>query len=127
MKQLLENWQKYLKEKEGKSVLYHASSPSNRRNIMSKGLEPGQEASYGPPAVYLFTEDFLAQNYVTNEPMDVWEVDVAGLEIKEDPEDPKVARYYDSIIDKGRLNHMGIFYEGEPMPEEDYNPEDWEK
>ena len=86
MKQLLENWRVYV----GESVLYHASSPSNRRNIMSKGLEPGQEASYGPPAVYLFTEDFLAQNYVTNEPMDVWEVDVADYDLAE-----KDMRVYD--------------------------------
>ena len=115
-----------MKEEEER-VLYHASSPVNRESITTTGLEPGQEASYGPAAVYLFTEDFLAQNYITSEPMDVWEVDVSGMETKEDPEDPEAARYYEGTIPKERLSHMGIFIEGEQMPEEDYDPEDWEQ
>lgn len=93
---------------------YHASPPSNRESIRHDGLRPGTSASYGPPGVYLFKSDLFAENYVS-EPMDVWRVDVSGLDLYPDPEDPAAADYSLVPIAPERLEWTGTFVDGEPI------------
>lgn len=95
--------------------MFHASPVENRLSIREDGLEPGYDASYGPPAVYLFRDAFLAENYRSGEPFDVWAVNVAGIRIHPDPEDPAGAVYVDEDHEIGpdRVEHRGTFFDGD--------------
>jgi len=129
MKLLFERWRGYIKEEEDSEtidIMHHASPPKYRESIKKQGLKPGSAASYGPPAVYLFMSELFAENYISDIPMDVWEVNTEGLTTYRDPEDPSAARYYEGVIEPWRLTYSGLFLEGEPLPHEDYYPEDWE-
>jgi len=124
MKILLENWRQYLDQEKEFDVMYHAASPENRENIEKHGLKPGLEASYGPPAVYLFISDLFAENYITDVPLDVWKVDMKGLSTHPDPEDPSAARYYKGTIEPSRLTYTGTFLNGQLLSSENHNSED---
>ncbi len=101
-------------------VAYHASHPFSRIGIETNGLLPGKSASYGPPAVYMFVDDYFAENYISDAPMDVWEVNVSGLKLYPDPEDPSGAVYsLDDFIDRDRIRFTGTFIRGEKMSEDD--------
>jgi len=98
---------------------YHAAPPEARKDILANGLEPGLDASQGPPAVYLFKSDIFAENYI-DRPSDVWEVETNGLRTYPDPEDPKAAVYYLGKISPERLKHTGIWFHGDEISVEDY-------
>jgi len=95
-----------------KRYYFHAAPPSARQAILTEGLRPGKSASYGPPAVYLFRFRDFAENYVSR-PMDVWQVDVKGLRLWPDPEDPAAASYVDQPIVAKRLKFLGTYLDGE--------------
>lgn len=101
--------------------LYHTSSPLVRNKILAHGLLPGMEASYGPPAVYLWKDVELATNYYwvdDQELLDVWEVDPTGLTVEDDPEDAMSAVYTTKPISSDKIKLIGTFISGEMIPQD---------
>lgn len=94
---------------------YHAAPPMHRDTIARLGLHPGRAASYGPPAVYLFRNRLFAENYVAGRAFDVWRVDVTGLALWPDPEDPTAAVYSEDPIPASRLKYLGTYRDGEEI------------
>ena len=92
-------------------TLYHAAPPDTRDSILRHGLQPGSGASFGPPAVYLFTHWELAADYI-DEPSDVWRVDSRKLLVHPDPEDPAGAVYHEGPIHPSRLRLVGTYLSG---------------
>jgi hypothetical protein len=93
---------------------FHASPPRSRSKIAEEELLPGTEASYGPPAVYLFRHRLFAENYI-GEAMDVWKVDALGLRVYPDPEDPLEAAYTERAVPAARLAFLGTYLDGEEV------------
>lgn len=96
---------------------FHASPPEHRDSIKKHGLRPGESASYGQPGVYLFRHQLIAENYISEEAMDVWRVDATGFVVEIDPEDRKEAAYVEKPIPASRLKYLGTFKDGEPVKE----------
>lgn len=66
------------------SVLYHHSHPNNRQSILQHGLLKKYDANADP------NDSMLGGIFFSNKPdfttrSDVWEVDVRGLPVEEDP------------------------------------------
>jgi len=103
-------------------VFFHASPTENRKDILQQGLLPGESASYGPPGVYLFRHELLAENYISDEDLDVWRVSVGKTPVHPDPEDPESAVYTTKSIPPSSLKLLGTFRNGEPVQDEDRIP-----
>ena len=100
-----------------RKLAYHAASPRDRDSIREHGLRPGAWASQGEPGVYLYRPFVYAQGYLADEPVDVWEVDISGLSVYPDPEDPSIAVYSTEPIPANRLRHDGCFLDLEEIGE----------
>jgi hypothetical protein len=98
-----------------RAYAYHAARPADRDSIRAHGLRPGSWASRGEPGVYMYTPFVYAQGYQTDEPIDVWEVDITGLTVHPDPEDPSIAIYSLDPIPADRLRFDGCYLELEEL------------
>lgn len=98
---------------------YHASHPDHRFDIVEEGLS-GWEG--GP--VFLFKYRDFAEDYIRDEPMDVFKVDGKGLRLEPDAEDPEAAVYTFDRVASSRVRYVGTYLDGERIP---FKPgqEDW--
>lgn len=100
---------------------YHTASPLKREEILEKGLLPGEEASYGEPGVYLWRRRWVAETFHwldSRELLDVWRVDVSGVPLDRDPEDPSEAVYTTKPIPPKKLRFVGTFSDGVKVPQD---------
>lgn len=111
---------------EQKKPMFHASAFENRASIMAQGLIPGSGADLAPPGVYLFRNESGAEQYITDYPMDIWAVNVRGLDLNPDLEDPDEAVFLKDPISPDRMKFIGTWLHGERM-RVPVNPNDWSR